>query len=108
MFAILVIHILLLIICALIFIFQKKFLCLFNFFIINSHFFNANNIKVDNFAGIWFNYFEWFRDLDIFKIRKCSIFSDWTYCRGDSLHTWDFENNKPKLCLNHLLYEKGK
>ncbi len=66
------------------------------------------NVKIDNFADIWFNRFEWFRDLDKFKIGKCSTCSDWKYCRGDSLHTWDFENNKPKLCLNNLLYEKGE
>ena len=66
------------------------------------------NVKVDNFADIWFNRFEWFRNLDKFKIGKCSTCDEWRYCRGDSLHTWDFNNNKPKLCLKNLLCEKGK
>ena len=61
------------------------------------------NVKVDNFADVWFNKFKWFRDLDRFKTGKCATCDDWKYCRGDSLHTWDFEKNEPKLCINHLL-----
>ena len=61
------------------------------------------NVKVDNFADVWFNKFEWFRDMDKLKKSKCATCEDWKYCRGDSLHTWDFEKDEPKLCLNHLL-----
>ena len=61
------------------------------------------NVKVDNFADVWFNKFKWIRDLDRFKTGKCATCEDWKYCRGDSLHTWDFDKNEPKLCINHLL-----
>lgn len=61
------------------------------------------NIKQDNFVDIWENKFQWFRNLDKFKVGDCAKCEDWKYCRGDSLHTWDFTNNKPKLCLSNLL-----
>lgn len=61
------------------------------------------NVKKDNFVDIWQNKFEWFRNLDKFKTGDCSKCEDWKYCRGDSLHTWDFNKNRPKLCLNNLI-----
>ena len=47
--------------------------------------------------------FEWFRNLDKLKNEKCDKCSDWKYCRGDSLHTWDFDKNEPRMCLNKIL-----
>ena len=61
------------------------------------------NVKYDNFADVWFNKFEWFRNLDKLKCGKCANCKDWKYCRGDSLHTWDFDKKEPKLCINNLL-----
>ena len=29
------------------------------------------------------------------------------YCLGGSLHTWDFDNNMQKLCLNKILEGDG-
>lgn len=65
------------------------------------------NVREDDFVDVWENKFEWFRDLDKLKCKDCEDCKDWTYCRGDSLDTWDFNNNKPKLCLSKIL-ERGK
>ena len=61
------------------------------------------NVKKDDFVEVWENKFKWFRNLDKLKCRECVSCKDWKYCRGDSLDTWDFENNRPKLCLKKLL-----
>lgn len=61
------------------------------------------NIKTDNFIDVWENKFKWFRNLDKLKCEECENCKDWKYCRGDSLDTWDFDNNKPKLCLSKML-----
>ncbi|MBR2588499.1 MAG: radical SAM protein [Bacilli bacterium] len=61
------------------------------------------NVKFDNFADVWFNKFEWFRNLDKLKCEKCANCKEWKYCRGDSLHTWNFDKKEPKLCINNLL-----
>ena len=61
------------------------------------------NVKQDDFVQIWENKFKWFRDLDKLKCNNCAKCENWKYCRGDSLHTWDFEKNNPKLCLNKIL-----
>ena len=61
------------------------------------------NIRVDDFVEVWENKFKWFRDLDKLKCNECQDCKDWKYCRGDSLHTWDFDNNRPKLCINKML-----
>ena len=61
------------------------------------------NIRTDNFVDVWENKFKWFRDLDKLKSKECLNCKNWKYCRGDSLHTWDFNNNRPKLCLSKML-----
>ena len=61
------------------------------------------NVKQDDFIEVWENKFEWFRKLDKLKSKNCEKCKDWKYCLGDSLHTWDFGNNKPKICLKKIL-----
>ena len=61
------------------------------------------NVRKDDFIDVWENKFKWFRDLDKLKSKECENCENWKYCRGDSLHTWDFENNKPKICLTKKL-----
>ena len=61
------------------------------------------NIRTDDFVDVWENKFKWFRNLDKFKCKECENCKDWKYCRGDSLDTWDFNNNRPKLCLTKIL-----
>ncbi len=64
------------------------------------------NIRQDDFIDIWENKFQWFRDLDKLKCKECQECDDWKYCRGDSLHTWDFKNQKPKICFKKFLREE--
>lgn len=61
------------------------------------------NVKNDDFMDVWNNKFKWFRNIDRFKTGECKKCKDWKYCRGDSIHTWDFENNRPKICLAKML-----
>jgi radical SAM protein with 4Fe4S-binding SPASM domain len=61
------------------------------------------NVRTDDFVDVWENKFKWFRDLDKLKCEECKKCDDWKYCRGDSLDTWDFENNRPKLCISKML-----
>lgn len=61
------------------------------------------NIRQDDFIDVWENKFQWYRDLDKLKCKECKDCEDWKYCRGDSLHTWDFKNQKPKICLKKVL-----
>lgn len=66
------------------------------------------NIRNDNFVEVWENKFKWFRNLDKLKCKECENCKDWKYCRGDSLDTWDFNNNRPKLCLSKMLKGDAK
>lgn len=61
------------------------------------------NVKYDDFMEVWENKFEWFRNFNKLENDECLKCENWKYCRGDSLHTWDFENNKPKICLNSMI-----
>ena len=64
------------------------------------------NVKKDDFVEIWENKFKWFRNMDKLKSEYCKDCENWKYCRGDSLHTWDFDKNRPKICLNKILNGK--
>lgn len=61
------------------------------------------NIRKDDFVDVWENKFKWFRNEDRQKCEDCEKCEDYKYCKGDSLHTWNFEENKPNLCLNKIL-----
>lgn len=54
------------------------------------------NIKTDKFSSIWKNKFRTFREPKEHKFCKNCIYKD--KCNEDSLHTWDFKNNRPKFC----------
>ena len=60
------------------------------------------NVRTDDFMDVWNNKFEWFRKMDNLKSKECEKCEDWKYCRGDATHTWDFDNNRPKLCLKKM------
>lgn len=68
------------------------------------------NIKKDSFSDIWKSKFEYFRQEKVYdKCRGCVHLSK---CKGDSLHTFNFDTNEPKYCYKDifesdtLLYEK--
>ena len=50
------------------------------------------------------NGFGWFRNPDRQKGTKCSNCDFYEACKGDSLHTWDFTNQEPKICLKDHMF----
>ena len=62
------------------------------------------NIKKDSLADVWENGFGWFRNPDRQKGTKCSNCDFYEACKGDSLHTWDFTNQEPKICLTEHMF----
>ena len=56
------------------------------------------NVRKDNFMKVWDEKFEFFRDADRTKCQDCAKCKEWKYCRGSSMHLWDFENKRPKFC----------
>ncbi len=60
------------------------------------------NIKNDSFIDIWENKFKIFRKDDRIKSDKCTNCSKWKYCLGDSFHTFDFEEKRPKFCIKDI------
>lgn len=57
------------------------------------------NVKIDSFNKIWDNKYEFFRDKNQRKCEECNECQNWSECLGDSMHTWDFDNKRPKVCL---------
>ncbi len=60
------------------------------------------NIATDNFYDIWINKFKEFRADRAEKSETCRNCAEREFCNGDSMHTWDFETNSPKLCFKNL------
>ena len=61
------------------------------------------NIREDNFSEVWHNRFKQFRVRRDKRSSTCIDCDDAFFCRGDSTHTWDFDENIPKCCLKQLL-----
>lgn len=67
------------------------------------------NILRDDFVRLWEEGFDWFRDEGSRKTGPCADCPEWTRCRADSLHTWDFEQQSPKFCAARCdLLPKGR
>ena len=64
------------------------------------------NICKDSFVDVWENGFEQFRRDRTALCRDCQDCSERYFCKGDSAHTWDYDNNKPMLCFKNFLKEK--
>ncbi len=63
------------------------------------------NIKTDSFCDVWENKYEIFRKKRITTNSKCKKCKSYKYCRGDSFHTWNFEEKVPNICMKELLEE---
>lgn len=57
------------------------------------------NISKDNFIEVWETRFEVFRRNKAKDSLFCKNCKNAELCHGDSWHTWDFENSKPKICF---------
>jgi len=63
------------------------------------------NIRKDNFVDVWENKFKCFRTEMRTSCADCLKCEHWKYCGGDSFHTWDFDRNKPNICLKEIFDE---
>lgn len=64
------------------------------------------NIYKDDFVDIWENKFDEFRRDRSTLCDECKVCDERKFCQGDSAHTWDYDNCKPKLCLKKILEEE--
>ena len=56
------------------------------------------NIRRDKFLDVWENKYEPYRSLYRTCNSKCKKCDYFKLCGGDSFHTWNFDDNKPKFC----------
>ena len=64
--------------------------------------FIMGNIFKDRFKDVWENGFQIFRKgLSCEQCEKCGEFE---FCKGGSYHTWNFDENKPNVCLKDVLF----
>ena len=63
------------------------------------------NIKKDSFVDVWENKYEIFRKKRITTNSKCKKCKSFKYCRGDSFHTWNYDEKVPNMCMKELLEE---
>lgn len=64
------------------------------------------NIKTDSFVEVWEKKFKPYRSEYRTANSKCKKSEYFDYCGGDSFHTWNFDENKPNICLKPLFDEK--
>lgn len=60
------------------------------------------NIKTDSFVNVWETKYKEFRNPDRTSNKTCKRCKYWRYCGGDSFHTWNFDENKPNICLKSI------
>lgn len=66
------------------------------------------NIFRDSFVDVWENRFKPFREDRTERCDRCRQCADRRFCRGDSAHTWDYEQHQPMLCMKQLLSMEGE
>lgn len=62
------------------------------------------NIRRDRFSDAWLHGFGYFRENHVYEY--CKGCRHIKRCKGDSLHTFDFENSRPKFCYRDI-FEKA-
>ena len=63
------------------------------------------NIYRDRFTDVWRNRFEYFRRDAAALNETCAACPDRRFCAGDSWHSWDFDNMKPRVCFKGILWD---
>lgn len=63
------------------------------------------NIKTDSFVNVWETKYQPFRSDDRTSNETCKKCKHWNLCQGDSFHSWDFDDNKPSICLKEIYEE---
>ena len=64
------------------------------------------NINVDSFVDVWENKYKEFRHEKRTSCSSCLKCKHWDYCGGDSFHTWNFDDNKPNICIKKIYKEE--
>ena len=64
------------------------------------------NINRDSFVEVWENKFKEFRHERRTSCKECLSCSHWKYCGGDSFHTFNFDDNKPNICIKRIYREE--
>ncbi len=64
------------------------------------------NIHKDSFVDVWENKFKQFRTDRTMLCKDCQDCPERYFCKGDSAHTWDYDNNRPMLCYKNLTKEQ--
>ncbi len=62
----------------------------------------SGNVRDVSILDAWTNGFKIFRQ-DRACSNYCSNCEDKKHCHGDSWHTWDFDNNQPRICFKKIL-----
>lgn len=57
------------------------------------------NIKTDRFSEVWRHKFREFRRDRTESCEECRQCPERGFCGGDSAHTWDYGQNRPKFCI---------
>ncbi len=65
------------------------------------------NIAADRFSDVWFHGFKEYRRDRSTLCSPCTECTENAYCSGDSMHTWNFDRNEPRLCLKEILRRNG-
>ena len=64
------------------------------------------NINTDSFVEVWENKFKEFGHDRRTSCDDCLACSHFKYCGGDSFHTWNFDDNKPNICIKKIYKEE--
>ncbi|MBR3306478.1 MAG: radical SAM protein [Lachnospiraceae bacterium] len=63
------------------------------------------NILKEKFTDIWENRFEIFRRPLSERNETCASCPQAKWCRGGSYHSWDYDHDRPKVCMKGILFE---
>lgn len=64
------------------------------------------NIRKNDFVDVWENRFEQFRVNKADSSKFCRECPKKQICQGDSWHSWDFQNNRPRICFEkHIFFD---
>ena len=56
------------------------------------------NVYRDSFVDVWENKFQQFRMDRTETCKECAECTERNFCKGDSAHTWDYDENRPMVC----------
>ena len=62
------------------------------------------NIRTDRLSDVWEKRFELFRRDLSDSCETCRSCEHARFCRGDAHHSWDYDHNRPMVCLKGTLF----